>query len=95
MNNYRLQVRVLPNAKRDGWSGVWNGTHYKVALRAPAVDGKANEALIEFLADFFKIPKRFFSIVQGQTARSKVVEIKEISTEQLALLTRVISALNK
>ena len=90
MNNYRLQIRVLPNAKRDGWSGMWNETHYKVALRAPAVDGKANEALIEFLADFFKLPKRNFIIVQGQTARCKVVEICEITAEKLNLLKTVI-----
>jgi len=89
MNNYRIQIRVLPNAKRCGWMGVWNGTHYKIALRAPAVDGKANEALIEFLADFFKLPKRFFTIIQGQTARAKVVEIKEISSEQLKLLNQI------
>lgn len=90
MNDYRLQIRVLPNAKRDAWSGMWNGTHYKVALRAPAVDGKANEALIEFLADFFKLPKRYFSIIQGQTARCKTIEIKTISAEQLALLQKII-----
>ena len=89
MNNYRLRIRVLPNAKREGWAGLWNETHYKVALRAPAVDGKANDALIEFLADFFKLPKRSFEIIQGQTARAKVVEIKEISAAQLDLLNQV------
>ena len=90
MNNYHIQIRVLPNAKRVGWMGMWNGSHYKVALRAPAVDGKANDALIEFLADFFKLPKRFFTIIQGQTARTKVIEIKEIAPEQLALLQKII-----
>ena len=90
MNNYRLQVRVLPNAKRCGWMGIWNGTHYKVALRAPAVDGKANEALIEFLVDFFKLPKRNFNIIQGQTARCKVVEIQGITPEKEDLLKSVI-----
>ena len=90
MNNYHIQIRVLPNAKRIGWMGMWNGTHYKVALRAPAVDGKANEALIEFLADFFKVPKRFIKIIQGETARCKLIEIHEISSEQIALLSQVI-----
>lgn len=90
MNSYRLQVRVLPNAKREGWQGLWNGSHYKVALRAPAVDGKANEALIDFLADFFKVPKRMISIVQGETARCKVIEISELSSEQIDLLKKVI-----
>ena len=88
MNNYQLQIRVLPNAKREGWVGMWNGTHYKIALRAPAVDGKANEALIEFLANFWKIPKRDFTIVQGKTTRCKVVAIKNLLPEQMALLQK-------
>ena len=90
MNNYRLQVRVLPNAKRSGWAGMWNGTHYKAALRAPAVDGKANEALIEFLADFFKLPKRDFMIIQGQTSRGKVVEVREMTPQKVDLLKTII-----
>ena len=90
MSNYRLQIRVLPNAKREGWMGLWNGTHYKVALRAPAVDGKANDALIDFLAGFFHLPKRSFSIVQGQTARCKVIEIQNISDKQSNLLQKII-----
>ena len=79
MNKYRLQVRVLPNAKHVGWAGKWNDTHYKIALRAPAVDGKANEALIEFLADYFKLPKRAFAIISGQTNRCKIIEITGVS----------------
>ena len=78
-NKCRLQVRVLPNAKHEGWAGLWNGTHYKVALRAPAVDGKANEALLDFLSKSLKIPKRAFTIISGQTNRLKVIEISGIS----------------
>ena len=83
MNSCRLQIRVLPNAKHEGWAGMWNGTHYKIALRAPAVDGKANDALIDFLADFFHLPKRFITLVSGQTNRCKVIEIQGISQEEL------------
>ena len=75
MTNCHLQIRVLPNAKRSGWAGMWNGTHYKIALRAPAIDGKANEALIEFLSKTFHLPKRAFTIVSGQTNRCKVIEV--------------------
>lgn len=85
MADCRLQIRVLPNAKRSGWAGMWNGTHYKIALQAPAVDGKANEALIEFLSDFFHLPKRSFSIVLGQMNRLKVVQIDGVSKEDLPL----------
>lgn len=79
MNNCRIQIRVLPNAKHSGWMGLWNNTHYKVALRAPAVDGKANEALIEFLSESFHLPKRSFTIVSGHTNRCKVIEVQGVS----------------
>ncbi len=75
MNNCRLQIRVLPNAKHEGWMGMWNGTHYKIALRAPAVDGKANEALIEFLSKSFQLPKHVFTIISGKTNRCKIIEV--------------------
>jgi uncharacterized protein (TIGR00251 family) len=74
-NECTIQVRVLPNAKHEGWAGVWNNTHYKIALRAPAVDGKANEALIEFLANETKLPKKSFKIVHGATNRCKTIRI--------------------
>lgn len=86
MNNCRLQVRVQPNAKRTGWVGMWNGTHYKIALQAPAVDGKANEALIDFLSQAFKLPKKNFSFVSGQTNRSKTIQIVGITQEELPKL---------
>lgn len=79
MSKCRIQVRVIPNAKHSGWAGMWNGTHYKIALRAPAVDGKANEALIEFLAQTIELPKRAFTIVAGATNRCKVIEIDGIA----------------
>lgn len=85
MVDCRLQIRVLPNAKRSGWAGIWNGTHYKIALQAPAVDGKANEALIAFLSDSLHLPKRAFSIVLGQTNRLKVVQVEGVSKEDLPL----------
>ena len=75
-NKCRINVRVVPNAKHEGWAGLWNNTHYKIALTAPAVDGKANEALIQFLAKYTHLPKRAFSIISGQTNRCKVIEIE-------------------
>lgn len=74
-NSCRLQIRVQPNAKREGWAGMWNNTHYKIALTAPAVDGKANDALIAFLSKETHLPKRAFTIISGQTNRCKVIEI--------------------
>lgn len=85
MSNCRLQIRVLPNAKHEGWAGIWNETHYKVALHAPAVDGKANEALVNFLSDFFHLPKRAITLVSGQTNRCKVIEIQGLAQNELKI----------
>lgn len=74
-NSLYLMVRVSPNAKRYGVEGIWNGTHLKVALSAPAVDGKANEALVDFLSDYFKVRQSAVQIISGQTARLKRLKI--------------------
>lgn len=86
-----IKVRVSPNAKRSGFEGLWNDTHLKLALRAPAVDGKANEAVIDFLSDFFHIKKSQIHIISGQTNRCKIIQLDITSselTEQLAELTK-------
>lgn len=70
-----LAVRVLPNSKRQKIEGLWNNTHLKIALQAPAVDGKANDALIAFLSKEFGIRKSDISLISGQTNRLKVIEI--------------------
>ena len=85
MNKCRLQIHVLPNAKREGWAGMWNDTHYKIALRAPAVDGKANEALINFLSNFFHLPKRAITLISGQTNRAKIIEIEGLTEQELRI----------
>ena len=70
-----LTVRVNPNARRSGFEGLWNQTHLKIALTAPPVDGKANEALSEFLSDFFDLRKSAITLVSGQTGRIKKLEL--------------------
>ena len=69
----RLIVKVIPNAKRNKL--VEEPGRLKVYLTAPAVEGKANQALIEFLAEHFKVKKNSISIIRGLTSREKVVEI--------------------
>ena len=69
----RLTVRVVPNAKKT--EIVEEPDRLKVYLTAPAVDGKANRALIEFLADHFQVKKSHIRIVRGEKSRSKVVEV--------------------
>ena len=76
-NKVKLSVRMTPGARRNAFDGLWNGTHLKVALQAPAVDGKANEALIDFLSETLEVKKKNIFIVTGQTSRCKLIVIED------------------
>jgi uncharacterized protein (TIGR00251 family) len=81
-------VRVQPRASKDEVVGEMNGA-IKVRLRAPAVEGRANEALIEFLAELLKTPKAAVRILSGDRSRNKRVEIRGVTEQQvMALLTQ-------
>ena len=82
-NTLILSVRVSPNARRSGLEGIWNNTHLKIALTAPPVDGKANEALIDFLSDYFSIRKSAINIQSGQTGRQKVIRLTFMNNQDL------------
>ena len=79
----RFSVRVQPRASRTEIAGVQQGA-IKVRLQAPPVDGAANEALVEFLADVFDVPRRMIRIVSGDTSRSKVVEVLGVGIAAVA-----------
>lgn len=74
----RLTVRVTPNASRDEIKGV-TPDRVEVRLRAPAVEGRANAALIEFLAGCLGVRPRNVAIERGRTARIKVVVVEGIT----------------
>jgi uncharacterized protein len=69
-----LGVKVVPGSSRTTIAGVWNGM-LKVKVAAPPEKGKANEALMEFLAEKLGIRARDISIISGQTNPVKHVEI--------------------
>jgi uncharacterized protein len=70
----RLNLKITPGAPRDEVLGEL-GDAIRVKLRAPPVDGKANDALIRLLADTLDLHASAFRLVVGATARRKVVEI--------------------
>lgn len=76
----RFSVRVQPRAARSGVAGSYGGS-LKVRLTAPPVDGAANAALVELLAERLGVPKRDVSIVGGAASRSKVVEVRGVKAE--------------
>lgn len=70
----RIVIRVQPRAKRVKFEKLDDG-HYKAWVTAPAEAGRANEALIQLLAEEFGVAKSAIRIVIGKTAREKLVEI--------------------
>ena len=82
-----LAVRVQPRASKDEIAGVMGGA-LKVRLRAPALEDRANEALCEFLAELLKTPKAAVRILSGHHSRSKRVELRGVTRQQvLGLVT--------
>ena len=77
-----FSVRVHPRAKRTAITGKV-GDSLKVALTAPPVDGKANEACIEFFAKLLKVPHASVSIAAGLTSRNKTVRVVGVSAEDV------------
>jgi len=83
-----FSVRVQSRASKDEIAGVMGGV-LKVRLRAPALEGRANDALCEYLAELLKTPKAAVRILSGHHSRSKRVEVRGVTELQvLALVTR-------
>jgi len=72
-----LELHVQPGAARSEFAGK-HGERTKVRISGRAVDGKANEALIEFLAGHYRVPRRNVTIVSGLRSRRKRVVIEGI-----------------
>ena len=75
-------VRVQPRASGDAIAGVMHGA-LKVRLTAPPVEGRANEALIDFLSSILKTSKSAVRIRSGEQSRSKRVEIFGVTRQQI------------
>lgn len=69
-----LTLHIQPGAKKTEFAGL-HGDALKIRLAAPPVDGKANEALVRFLADVLDLPKSAVMLKSGQTSRRKVLEV--------------------
>ena len=82
-NGVIVCVHAQPGAKRDAVVGLYDGK-LKIALTAPPVDGKANDALQTFLAKKTKTPKSDVELISGQTSRSKRFLIKNAAAQNIA-----------
>ena len=75
-------IKLHPRAKKNALTGEIGGA-LKIAVTAPPVEGRANDACIEFLADTLKVPRASITIVSGATSRTKVIRIAGLSEEEL------------
>jgi uncharacterized protein (TIGR00251 family) len=78
-------VRVQPRASKDEIAGEIAGA-IKIRLQTPALEDRANEALIEFLAELLKTPKAAVRILHGERSRIKRVEIRGVTKQQIERL---------
>ena len=86
-----LRIHVVPNAKSDSVAGMFAtatpsrggyGDAVKVKLRAPAIEGKANAALVRFLAAQLKLPQHAIVLQRGHKSRDKLIRIEGLSEEE-------------
>ncbi|MBI2679230.1 MAG: YggU family protein [Candidatus Koribacter versatilis] len=77
-----LRVKVRPRAKRDAITGIHDEA-LKLSLTAPPIEGRANDAVIDFFAQLLRLPRSSITIAAGHTSRNKVVRISGISASTL------------
>src|SRR5438309_5632040 len=77
-----FSIRVHPRAKKNAIAGQV-GDALKVALAAPPVEGKANEACINFFAKLLQVPRSSVTIAAGHTSRNKVIRVIGLSVTEI------------
>ena len=80
-----LAVRAQPGAKKTAIAGVYGegpAAQLKIAVQAPPLEGRANAALIAFLAETFGLPKNAVELMAGESSRSKVFLLRGIVREE-------------
>jgi uncharacterized protein (TIGR00251 family) len=85
-----LRVHVLPNAKVNSVVGMHGGA-IKIKLRAPAVEGKANTALVRFLAEQLKLPRHSIVLERGHRSHGKLVRVDALTEAEVRRRLRAVS----
>ncbi len=75
-------VKVHPRARRNGITGE-AGDNLKLALTAPPVEGKANDACIAFFADLLDVPRSSITIAAGEASRNKLIRVRGLTAAQV------------
>lgn len=80
-----LALHIQPGAKRSAVAGL-HGDALKIRLAAPAIEGLANEALLNLIADHFKVPLRNVELKRGKQSRCKSVIVRDSAVKPESLL---------
>jgi uncharacterized protein len=75
-------IKVHPRAKKNAITGEL-GDSLKVSLTSPPINGRANDACIEFFAKLLKVPRSSVTIASGQNSRNKVIRVAGITAEEI------------
>ena len=75
-------IKVHPRARKNAITGEL-GDALKVSLTSPPLDGRANQACIEFFAKLLKVPQSSVTIASGQTSRTKVLRVSGLAAEEV------------
>ena len=82
MTSSQLKIRVIPNAKRNQLTGYREG-ELILRLNAPPIEGKANRAAVEFVSQYFGVPRSAVRLVGGERSRHKIFEIVGLKISDL------------
>jgi uncharacterized protein (TIGR00251 family) len=86
--DWLVDIRVQPRASRTEFAGLF-GTRLKVRLQAPPVDGRANAALLEFLATACDLPRARVTLESGQASRDKRARLHGLDVLPAALQSAI------
>ena len=78
----RLKIRVIPNAKKNSFAGYREG-ELVLRLTAPAIEGRANKAAVEFVSRYFGVPRSAVLLVGGERTRHKIFQIVGLESSDL------------
>lgn len=77
-----FSVKIHPRAKKNAITGAL-GDALKVSLTAPPLEGRANDACIDFFAKLLKLPRSSVTIASGHSSRNKVIRVEGLSAEEM------------
>lgn len=78
-----INLKVIPRSSVNKFEK--NGDEYRLKIKSPPVDGKANKEIVDFLSDYFSISKKNVIIERGELSKNKVVRLIGVSKEDINL----------